>query len=102
MLANVVTVEDLENFKVELIRELNVMISSFKQAEPQKPTSDQQWLKSYQVQRMLGISPGTLQNLRINGKLPYTKVGGMLLYPKDEINKMINGNLRNVNNYGNR
>ncbi|MBO6533302.1 MAG: DNA-binding protein, partial [Muricauda sp.] len=31
------------------------------------------------------ISPGTLQNLRINGTLPYTKIGGVLYYEYHEI-----------------
>jgi hypothetical protein len=35
-----------------------------------------QWLKSVDVRKMLNISPGTLQNLRINGTLRYTKIGG--------------------------
>ena len=38
------------------------------------------WLKSIEVKDMLGISDGTLQNLRINGTLPHTKVGGTIYY----------------------
>ena len=43
------------------------------------------WLKSPEVKELLGISSGTLQNLRINGTLPYTKVGGVLYYDYEEI-----------------
>lgn len=41
---------------------------------------------------MLAISPGTLQNLRINGTLPYTKVGGVIYYDADDINNMLTEN----------
>jgi hypothetical protein len=38
---------------------------------------------------LLSISPGTLQNLRINGTIPYTKIGGVLYYDADEINSVL-------------
>jgi isocitrate dehydrogenase kinase/phosphatase len=44
------------------------------------------------VRKLLGISPGTLQNLRINGTLPYTKIGGVLFYDYEEIKLMIEQN----------
>jgi hypothetical protein len=47
------------------------------------------YLKSSDVMAMLKISPGTLQNLRINGTLPYTKVGGIIFYESDEIQKVM-------------
>ena len=60
MTVNIVTNEDLNQFKKELLSELTSLISV-------KPAIPVKWLKSYQVREMLGISPGTLQNLRING-----------------------------------
>lgn len=53
-----------------------------------------QWLKSNQVRKMLNISPGTLQNLRINGTLRYTKVGSILYYKAEDIDKLMNGGLK--------
>ncbi|MEX0314041.1 MAG: helix-turn-helix domain-containing protein, partial [Allomuricauda sp.] len=50
------------------------------------------WLKSPEVRELLGISPGTLQNLRINGTLPYTKVGGVLYYDYQEIMQVLEKN----------
>ena len=38
---------------------------------------------------MLGISPGTLQNLRINGTLTYSKIGGMMYYRYQDIMKLL-------------
>jgi hypothetical protein len=39
-----------------------------------------QWLKSSEVRKLLKISSGTLQNLRINGTLNFYKIGGILYY----------------------
>jgi len=41
---------------------------------------------------LLQISPGTLQNLRINGTLPYTKVGGIIYYDVEEIQNVMDAN----------
>lgn len=72
MALEIITLEDLERFGDKLTETLKSIIEENKQPEAQEETI---WLKSHQVKRMLGISPGTLQNLRINGTLPYSKVG---------------------------
>jgi len=38
------------------------------------------------------IEPGTLQNLRIKGTLPYTKIGRVIYYDHDEIKKILEDN----------
>lgn len=50
------------------------------------------WLKSHEVRKLLTISPGTLQNLRVNGSLSYTKIGGVIYYDYDDIRKMLEAN----------
>lgn len=52
------------------------------------------WLKSQEVRKVLNISPGTLQNLRINGSLRFTKIGGILYYQQEDIDKLLEGGLR--------
>lgn len=88
MAAQIITTEDLYIFKQELLQELKELIVSL-------PPHQKKWLKSPEVRKMLGISPGTLQNLRINGTLPYTKVGGVMYYAYEDIVKVIEGNQRN-------
>lgn len=56
----------------------------------------QEWLKSSDVRKMLGISAGTLQTLRINGSLPFTKLNGTLYYSYDEVIAALNKNKRNT------
>lgn len=93
MAATVLTTEDLYEFKIELFDELKKLLdqSPEKKQEEQNP----KLLKSHQVQRLLGISPGTLQNLRINGTIPYTKIGGVILYSMEDINAIMQRNRRN-------
>lgn len=98
MAATIVTAEDLEQFKIELIDAFKEIMDSGKDQKG-KPTPEKVWLKSHQVQRLLGVSPGTLQNLRINGTIPYSKVGGVLFYDKEEIYNVLEMNMRNVNSH---
>lgn len=89
MPAHIVTTDDLLLFKKELVEELKTVFSQSTH-EPKK------WLRSPEVRKMLAISPGTLQNLRINGTLPYSKVGGVIYYPYEGIMKVIEENLVNA------
>ena len=79
MAATTITTDDLREFRMELLDDIKELLSN------QSSTFSKRWLKSPEVRDLLGISPGTLQNLRINGTLPYTKVGGVLYYDYKEI-----------------
>lgn len=83
MAANIITPDDLQKFKHELLDEIERLIKNLN-GQPSK-----KWLKSADVRKMLGISPGTLQNMRVNGTLPYTKIGGVVYYDYDDIKKML-------------
>lgn len=85
----VVTHEDLEKLKTELIEEIEKLVTR------QHTTPARKWLKSHEVRRLLTVSPGTLQNLRINGTLPFTKIGGVIFYDYEDIRKMLEDNKRN-------
>lgn len=86
MSATILTTEDLYDFKQELFGELKKLLTENPQTTPKK------YLKSAEVMEMLQVSPGTLQNLRINGTLPYTKIGGIILYEYEEILKVLKEN----------
>lgn len=92
MATEIITMEDLERFGDKLTETLRSIIEENKNQPAKEETI---WLKSHQVQRMLAISPGTLQNLRINGTLPYSKVGGVIFYSREEILKVMEMNKRN-------
>jgi hypothetical protein len=84
-----ITHEDLNDFRTLLLSDLNAIFNS-------KPQQHKQWLKSSEVRKLLNISPGTLQNLRINGTLTYTKIGGIIYYNQADIDKVLNGNKVNA------
>lgn len=86
MATTVLTVEDLQEFKKELLQELKTLFPNSQAAQTKK------WLKSSEVRKMLSISPGTLQNLRINGTIPYTKMGGVIYYDNDDILRILQKN----------
>ncbi len=61
------------------------------------PGSEQkEWLKSADVMQLLQCSPGTLQNLRVNGKLPFTKMGGTIYYSRKDVMSVLEGNKSNA------
>ena len=87
MNVDLITREDLERFKIELLEE----IRRYQQYPRKQGQEVRVWLKSYEVRKLLGISAGTLQNLRVNGTLPYTKIGGLMYYRYEEIQKLMDG-----------
>jgi hypothetical protein len=83
MQVEIITKEDLKQFKTELVQELKEALSG------NAKTAGKEWLKSSEVRKLLGISPGTLQTLRINGTLAYSKIGGMMYYRYRDIMKLL-------------
>lgn len=84
MAAEIITKEDLEQFEERLVNQIRELLAG-RAEEPKK------WLKSYQVKNLLKIFPGTLQNLRVNGTLSYTKIGGIIYYKSEDILRVLEG-----------
>ena len=78
-----ITVDDLLQFKKQLLEELLTALKSQNSIVPKK------WMKSHKVRRLLKISPGTLQTLKSSGIIPYTKMGGIHFYDYEEIQKVL-------------
>ncbi|MPS73050.1 MAG: DNA-binding protein [Flavobacterium psychrophilum] len=81
---SIVTKEDLHQLKNELLEEITRLLEK-------ENTAQKEWLRSCEVRKLLNISAGTLQTLRINGSLSYTKVGGTLFYSYKDIQKLLSG-----------
>lgn len=88
MSVNILTTEDLREFKKELLEEIRELLN-----EDKAQIIKKEWLKSSQVMDMLNISSGTLQKFRHNGTLSYTKIGGLVFYEAGQIEKILSGNL---------
>ena len=86
MPTSIITTDDLREFKMELLDDIKQILTK------QSTGTFKKYLKSSEVLDMLKISPGTLQNLRINGTLPYTKMGGTIFYDSKDIQKVMDDN----------
>jgi len=87
MSVNILTREDLAIFKEEFLSEMKTLFN-------QKYSTPKKWLKTDEVRKLLQVSAGTLQSLRISGTLTYTKLGGILYYDYEHIEKMMQENLK--------
>jgi hypothetical protein len=90
MAIEIITKQDLEEFRVVLLNDIKEIFQN--KAEPTK-----KWLKSKEVRKLLNISPGTLQTLRINNTLSYTKIGGIIYYDNADIDKLLATNKVSAN-----
>lgn len=86
MPTSIITTDDLREFRMELLDDIKNLLAKQASGRIKK------YLKSSEVMDLLQVSPGTLQNLRINGTLPYTKVGGIIYYDAEEIQNVMDTN----------
>jgi len=86
MPTQIITTDDLKELKNELLEEFKKLLGNTSSTEVKK------YLKSAEIMKMLNVCPGTLQTLRINGTLPYIKIGGIIFYDIEEISKVMKEN----------
>ena len=84
MTIDFITKNDLLELKKEIISEVSNLLTG--------TNENKKWLKSADVRKMLSISPGTLQNLRVSRVLPFTKIGGTVFYDYNDVMKVMQKN----------
>lgn len=84
MNVELITKEDLDHFGKDLLKQIKELLEG-------KQSTQKKWLKSAEVRKLLNISPGTLQNLRINGTLRFTKIGGIMYYALEDLQALLDG-----------
>lgn len=83
MPVEIITKEDLNLFRIQLLEDIKRIV---------KPEhNEKRWLRSREVRKLLKISAGTLQNLRVNDtlhpvKLPNSKI---FFYDANEVEKLL-------------
>ena len=82
-MAEIVTLEEFRSFASKVFEDLEE-IKAGKSGETKN-----RWLKSGDVKSLLGVSHGKLQDLRDRGIIPFTKLGGLILYDRKEIEKLL-------------
>lgn len=88
-----ITLQDFEAFKRELVQELQSTLQKNQNQEPPK------YLRSADVMQLLGVSHGTLQTMRNNGTIPFSKIGGSILYSREDIDNLFEANKFTSNTY---
>jgi len=83
-----ITKEDLIEFESKLLSEIKKIVQFGGER------GEKRWLKSNEVRKLLKISPGTLQNLRINGTLNFTRIGSIIYYKQEDINQLLERGLQ--------
>ncbi|QEE49891.1 helix-turn-helix domain-containing protein [Flavobacterium alkalisoli] len=82
------TREDLHQFGQKLIGTIRALLEQEEaRNEPKLPVD---WLKGRAVRKILDISPGTLQNLRITGKVRFRKILGSYYYNRSDLEQLFN------------
>ena len=81
-----ITKDDLRQFGLLLMDNLRVMIGTSTEKDDIHPD----WLKSRVVRKLMDMSPGTLQNLRITGKVRFKKILGSYYYNKEDLKNLFN------------
>lgn len=84
-----ITKADFHLLKNDIVEEIRKVLQS-------SPTEQKEWLKTAEVLQLLSCSPGTLQNLRVNGNLPFSKTGGTIYYLRADVLKMLSSNKTNA------
>lgn len=81
-----VTKDDLRQFSLMIIDEIRKLKPEIKKDD------DVEWLKSRAAKKLLSMSAGSLQNLRIAGQVRFKKVLGSYYYNKADLQKLFTGN----------
>jgi hypothetical protein len=83
MVVELITKEDLDNFKKELIDEIRVLLG-------EKPKDQEyMWLTGKETREILRVSPGTLAMYTRKGALGVSKIYGKNFYKREEVLKFI-------------
>lgn len=78
---DIVTKEELRKFKEEIIESIKELFP----VQVTRKSEEDRWMRSAEVRKLFGISAATLQNMRVNGSLPYSRMGTTILYDRNKI-----------------
>lgn len=81
-----ITKEDLRQFGLLLIHEIRETL--VEKPKDGIEVNNPEWLRSKAIRKLMDISAGTLQNLRITGKIRFRKVMGSYYYNRSDIQKL--------------
>ena len=86
MPTEIITQDDLRDFKLELLEDIQLLLTTA------GAFSQRKYIKSGELMKFLQVSTSTLQTLRINGSLPYTKMGGIIYFDMEDVTRYMDEN----------
>ena len=84
----IITKEDLRQFGLQLLDKMRIIVQETTHAQTE--LAQPEWLKSKAVKKLLDISAGSVQNLRVTQKVRFKKVLGSYYYYKEDLQKLFN------------
>ncbi len=85
MAVEIVTKEDLQLLRIQLVNDMKAIINQSRQNAPESLEG----YKTAHVRKILGCSVNKLVALRIARKLRTKKVGGTIYYNKEDIKRLL-------------
>jgi len=85
-MSEAVTKEDLRQFGLLLLDKIRIIMRET--GSSQTELANPEWLKSKAVRKLLDISAGSVQNLRMTQKVRFKKVLGSYYYNKEDLLKL--------------
>ncbi|UIR57877.1 helix-turn-helix domain-containing protein [Sphingobacterium sp. SRCM116780] len=79
-----VSKQDLEIFRIRIIADIEQLL----EVSHSHSKDEFDWLRSKAIRKMMDISPATLQNLRITGKIRHKKIMGSYYYSRIDLLKL--------------
>jgi hypothetical protein len=86
VMEEIVTKEDLRQFGLQLLDKMRIIIQDTNNAQAEVVQSD--WLKSRAVRKLMDMSAGSVQNLRVTQKVRCKKILGSYYYNKEDLQKL--------------
>jgi hypothetical protein len=81
----IVTKEDLQVFRLQLLKDIQDIINKNKESIDNKPEG----YKTSHVRKILGCSINKLVSLKTSRKIRVKKIGGTLYYNKEDIKRLL-------------
>lgn len=81
----IITKEDLQVFRLQLLKDIQDIINKAKEPADTRPEG----YKTSHVRKILGCSINKLVLLRTNRKIRVKKIGGTLYYNKEDIKRLL-------------
>ncbi|WP_261511535.1 helix-turn-helix domain-containing protein [Chryseobacterium paludis] len=85
-----ITKDDLRQFGMQLLHDIEMLIDKKVQLQTDDRPKEllQEWIRSKSIRSIMNISPGTLQNIRITGKIRFRKIMGSYYYNRTDLLKL--------------